>query len=159
MKQVYYYSLMWKLVLRLLMIGLIVTFMLWIAVPVFYMPVHKDFVYVLPFSLLFSSLCIWEILALDKKWMIDQKCIRQISLFTSRELPLGNIRGYRLRRDNIYLVPYRGKGREIRISRYVVGCSTLMLWIMTHYKDLDFMGSERMKPLHPVADSYIDKYL
>ncbi|BAV05834.1 hypothetical protein FLA_1846 [Filimonas lacunae] len=68
--------------------------------------------------------------------MVDHHSVRQVCRFQHKELRLKDIKGYRVRQDYIYLVSHKGK--HMRISRYVGGFKTLMLWVASNYKDLDF---------------------
>ncbi|SIT28437.1 hypothetical protein SAMN05421788_10827 [Filimonas lacunae] len=134
--KIYTYPSIWKTLLRLCVTAWITIFLVWIAAPLSIIPISTEYFVTFVVAGIALTFCVRELFLINKKWMVDHHSVRQVCRFQHKELRLKDIKGYRVRQDYIYLVSHKGK--HMRISRYVGGFKTLMLWVASNYKDLDF---------------------
>ena len=112
------------------------------AVSIAFSPLFTDFFakgYLVlgPMSYFLTGFCIYALLQMNETTIIDDFSVRRQSRFDNRELLLHQIQGYRTDKNYLYLIPFPGQGKKIKLSSWLSNYNEVLTWAESRYPDLD----------------------
>jgi hypothetical protein len=92
----------------------------------------------IPLSIAMIAIMIFGVIDAHKgRLIIKEDRIISVSLFSSKELHLDDIKGFTVNEHYIFLEPNDKQKKKIKISKYTGGYSEILYWLTQSYPDLD----------------------
>lgn len=127
----------WKIAMYILL-GLLLAVFVALAIFCFIDPSLKRLMaFMLPFSLVVIFFIVCGFLQIDEKVIFDNYSIRKESRLVNREILLNDVKGYRVDKNHVRIIPHEGRGKKILASRQFSGIGHLKTLLALRYPDLD----------------------
>lgn len=126
-----------KILVLVLLIPMLAMSILGCIAPFFVDERDRSFVFLAIASPLCVIFFLYWLFRVNEKFIVDGYSIRHQARFIKRELPLRDIRGYRMDDHYLHLVPFPGKGKKIKISSWVGNFGDLHDWAALRFPDLE----------------------
>jgi len=127
----------WKIA-TYIMLGLFFAVFVSLAIFCFIDPsLKRVMVFMLPFSLVAIFFIVCGFLQIDEKVIVDNYSIRKESRLVNREILLNDVKGYRIDKNYVRILPHEGRGKKILASTYLSGINHLKALLAQRYPDLD----------------------
>jgi hypothetical protein len=97
----------------------------------------KGYLVLGPISYFLTGFCVYALLQMNETTIIDDFSVRRQSRFDNRELQLHQIQGYRTDKNYLYLIPFPGQGKKIKLSNWLSSYNEALAWAASRYQDLD----------------------
>lgn len=98
---------------------------------------RKSVAFLFPFSLVAIGFIIYGILQVEEKVIVDNYSIRKVSRLINREILLNDVKGYKVERNSLYIIPLDGKGKKIQVSANMGDLVGLERRLAARYPDLN----------------------
>ncbi|WP_374164513.1 hypothetical protein [Arcticibacter sp. MXS-1] len=96
-----------------------------------------------PLSLFMAAFMIYSIMDVTKRrLLIGEGKVTSIGPRGKVELPFEEIKGFRLDRKFIWVIPATSGSKRMKISRNLKDSSEILAWFSAHYPDLDVQSAE-----------------
>lgn len=105
--------------------------------PLFTDSLNKGYVVLGPMSYLMTGFFVYALLQMNETIVIDDYSVRRQSRFHNSELLLQQIQGYRIDKNYLYLIPFPGQGKKIKLSNWLNNFHEAVAWAESRYQDLD----------------------
>lgn len=128
----------WKIAIYIMLSVLTLVFVAIALGPLYDPSMKKGMAIFLPISIIIIGLLFCAFLQVDEKIVIDDYSIRKESRLVNRQILLNDVKGYKLDKNYLIVIPYKGKGKVIRVSTYISGIQMLEKRLAARYPDLNF---------------------
>lgn len=127
----------WK-ILRYVQASVVLCLMLAMAIsPLVSADFMESYSFLGPASYILIISMVYVILQVDKKIIVDDVSVRQVSRLVNRKLLLADVEGYKIKQKGaVHIIPYKGHGKKIVVDPDIWGMSELLSWLNKHYKNL-----------------------
>ena len=98
---------------------------------------RESVTFLLPLSLVAIGFIICGILQVEEKVIVDNYSIRKVSRLINREILLTDIKGYKVVKNSVCIIPQEGKGKKIVVSPNMGDLVSLERKLATRYPDLN----------------------
>ncbi|PSL24472.1 hypothetical protein [Chitinophaga ginsengisoli] len=107
-------------------------------------PFEKGVVFLLPVSLVAIFFIVCGLLQMNEKVIFDNYSIRKVSRLVNREILLNDVKGYKVERNYLRIIPYEGKGKRISASNQLNGIERLAYQLSLRYPDLNLEEAQQV---------------
>lgn len=142
--EVYSLSRGWKISMYILLSILMLVFVAIAFGPLFDPSMKKGIAFILPVAFVFIGLILCGFLQVEEKVIFDNYTVRKESRLINRQLLPGDIKGYRIDKNYLIIVPHKGRGKAIRVSTYMNGVGVLENKLAARYPDLNVQEAEEV---------------
>jgi hypothetical protein len=142
--EVYSLSRGWKISMYILLSILMLVFVAIAFGPLFDPSMKKGIAFILPVAFVFIGLIFCGFLQVEEKVIFDNYTVRKESRLINRQLLPGDIKGYRIDKNYLIIVPHKGRGKAIRVSTYMSGVGVLENKLAARYPDLNVQEAEEV---------------
>lgn len=124
--------------------GLIALFGFLAVMPFLEGKINLTLVFILtPMSIGMIALMIFGLIDVYKgRLIIKNDRIVSIGVFTTKELKLGDIKGFTVNEQYIFLEPQTKDKKRIKISQYIGGYQEILFWLTENYANLDIENAQ-----------------
>jgi low affinity Fe/Cu permease len=136
-KEVFMLSRGWKITMYILLSILMLVFVAIALGPLFDPSMKKGMAIFLPVSIIIIGLLVCGFLQVQERVILDDYSIRKESRLINREILLNDIKGFKVDQNQLHVIPYKGKGKVIRVSTYMARVQVLGSMLAARYPDLN----------------------
>jgi hypothetical protein len=134
----------WKISMYILLSILMLVFVAMAFGPLFDPSMRKGVAFILPIALIIIGLLFCAFLQVEEKVIFDNYTIRKESRLVNRELLPGDIKGYKIDKNYLIIVPHKGRGKVIRVSTYMSRVGVLENKLAARYPDLNVQETQEV---------------
>ncbi len=142
-----------KITLLITCVPMLGLFVAVLVAPVFTNELNRIYFFMGPLALVMVGFFTFALLQLNEQITIDDYSIKRGSRFINRELLLTDIAGYRNDKNYLILEPVPGRGKRIRITRYMGRFGEIDDWVTERYRNLDHEEAQAIFEDRTVGDS------
>lgn len=127
----------WKIA-GYMLLGILFVVFAFLAILCFTEPsIEGGIVFFLPLSLVALFFIVCGLLQMDEKIIFDNYSIRKVSRLVNREILLNDVKGYKVERNYLRIIPYEGRGKRISVSNQLSGIDRLEYKLSARYPNLN----------------------
>lgn len=134
----------WKISMYIILSILMLVFVAIAFGPLFDPSMKKGIAIILPIALIAIGLIFCAFLQVEEKIIFDNYTVRKESRLVNRELLPGDIKGYKIDKNYLIIVPHKGRGKVIRVSTYMSRVGVLENKLAARYPDLNVQEAQEV---------------